>query len=53
MTETLTEQALDEVERLLSYYEAHGAVNGWAADAVTLLRALLPDWSAYKAEDES
>lgn len=48
LTEAQIEAQIEEMERLLSYWELHGAINGWSDDAVTLLRAMLPDWSAFK-----
>lgn len=42
---------IEEVETLLSYYEHHGAQNGWTEDVVTLLRDALPEWSAFTAAD--
>lgn len=46
----MNEAYIEEAERLLSYYEAHGSVHDWVPDAVALLRAMLPDWSAFKEE---
>jgi hypothetical protein len=45
-------EQLDEAERLLGYYEAHGGqFTHWTDDVVALLCSFLPDWSAYKKED--
>lgn len=47
----ITDEQIEEAERLLSYYEIHApALPFWTEDAVTFLRELLPDWSAFKRD---
>lgn len=50
----MKDEQMEELERLLGYYEAHGALTltqpplFWIEDAVKLMRDLLPEWSAFK-----
>jgi len=44
----MNEEQIEEAERLLGYYEIHGATEWGVTDMVALLRDLLPDHSAFK-----
>ena len=56
----MDEEQIEKAEQLLSYFEQHGtqmiygpeAVHRewWMGDAATLLRDLLPEWSAFRED---
>jgi hypothetical protein len=58
----MNEQQIEEAERLLSYYEGHveqavAEVGGrvlpfWVEDTVKFLRDLLPEWSAFRDDEQ-
>lgn len=51
MQSKLSAPHIEQAEQLLGYFEQRGPGNGWEGDAVQLLRAMLPDWSAFKESE--
>lgn len=61
----MTEEQIDKAETLLGYYDIHAEMlaygprdkavhrEGWMGDAATLLREMLPEWSAFKEAEMS
>lgn len=48
---TMSEEQIEEAERILGYYDAHGMNWHTEADVIALLRGLLPEWSAFRTPD--